>query len=756
VRLGDATLTLSLNWKGVSVASTTHTLKVVAPADEHSLPVSRRLLRSLRHPERKESFWGVRFSEDGRVFGFGIRTGVFLLWDARTGAELRRIEAPPGFVYRGNGDAATTDRLRTLYVPIEGRKYIQHDDPKKSRIEYDGEILAWDLTTGKAQGSIKPAKGRGVMTAYLSPDGGRLFTVERTEYCVGEKEPPELSRLIDPKSARAWTLTEGIGAAAFSADGKRIYLTRQLGDKKLAALEVFDREGKKLATIDTLKGRFFAWPTASSDGKHLAVLAIKGRIDEPASIRLYDLATNALAAEFPSGGRFSMMIPQFSPDGRLLACGDYGGGVQIWDVPARKRIRKQSLKGMQPGTWLAFSPDSRKLAVPARVKSEVVLDDPDPLDLPQPRVLLFDLARGGEPEEIVCPHGWPGGVAFSTDSKVLAVGGAGAVHLFDVAGGASAGAAKPQPSGLPAEARKLRPLAKSELGRAFLKAAEGAGPYAPRTVYRRGKAREWLGADAFARLTAADRVAWTPVSIDEDAYQGLFYGSPLAYLLPLERLGAAHFGGLRGKRVADFGHGGIGQLRLFADLGAEAVGIDVDPLQSVLYAAPGDQGPVGKAGGSVKLVHGRFPADARTVAAVGGGYDLFLSKNTLKRGYIHPEKKVDPRLLVDLGADDPAFLKAVARALKPGGWLVIYNLSPAPNAAGKPYRPMADGRCPFSAEDLAAAGFEVLVRDGVDDKAARALAAALGWDRPPVNMKLEDDLFALVTLARKKPLTGRD
>jgi hypothetical protein len=240
------------------------------------------------------------------------------------------------------------------------------------------------------------------------------------------------------------------------------------------------------------------------------------------------------------------------------------------------------------------------------------------------------------------------------------------------------------------------------------------------------------------------------MSIDEDTYQGLFYGSPLAYLLPLERLGGAGFGTLREKRVGDFGHGGIGQLRLFAGLGAQAVGIDVDPLQPVLYSAPTDQGPLGKAGGSVKLVHGRFPADPQVVAGVGGGYDLFLSKNTLKRGYIHPAEKVDPRMLVNLGVDDPTFLRAVASALKPGGWFVIYNLCPAPNAAGKPYLPWADGRCPFSAEDLAAAGFETLVRDAVDDRPARALGAALGWDKPPDNMKLEDDLFALVTVARKK------
>jgi WD40 repeat protein len=434
VGLGDATLTLSLSWKGVPVASTTHTLKVVAPADEHSLPVSRRLLRSLPHPQRKDHLWGVRFSEDGRVFGFGFPSGVFLVWDARTGAELRRVEASPGFVYRGNGDAMTTDRLQTLYVPIEGRRVTEHSKPRKLlRVEYNSEILVRDLTTGKARESIKPARGRGVVWAFLSPDGGRLVTVECAGYQLGEQEPPELVRLIDPKTGRAWELMEGHGEPAFSPNGKRIYLTRHFGDRKTAALEVFDSEGKKLATLDMLKGRHFAWPTVSPDGKHLAVLALKGRIDEPASVRLYDLATNALAAEFPSGGSFSMMRPAFSPDGRLLACGDYGGGVQVWDVPGRKRIRKQTFRGMAPGTWLAFSRDGRKLAVPARVKTDLEqTGGAVPLDFPQPRVFLFDLAKGGEAAEIVCPHGWPGGVAFSSDGKVLAVGGAGAVHLFDV------------------------------------------------------------------------------------------------------------------------------------------------------------------------------------------------------------------------------------------------------------------------------------------------------------------------------------
>jgi hypothetical protein len=57
------------------------------------------------------------------------------------------------------------------------------------------------------------------------------------------------------------------------------------------------------------------------------------------------------------------------------------------------------------------------------------------------------------------------------------------IVLLLAAVAASDRAATPRPSALPALARKLRPLARSALGRAFLKAAEGAPPYAPRMVY---------------------------------------------------------------------------------------------------------------------------------------------------------------------------------------------------------------------------------------------------------------------------------
>jgi sugar lactone lactonase YvrE len=82
---------------------------------------------------------------------------------------------------------------------------------------------------------------------------------------------------------------------------------------------------------------------------------------------------------------------------------------------------------------VAFVPDGR-FAVLAQPKWDDKDRDSDVRDLPQPRVFLFDLAApAAEPEVVICPHGYTGGLAISPDGKTLAVGGAGAVHLFSLA-----------------------------------------------------------------------------------------------------------------------------------------------------------------------------------------------------------------------------------------------------------------------------------------------------------------------------------
>ncbi|MGD9690627.1 MAG: hypothetical protein AB7K52_13160 [Phycisphaerales bacterium] len=300
------------------------------------------------------------------------------------------------------------------------------------------------------------------------------------------------------------------------------------------------------------------------------------------------------------------------------------------------------------------------------------------------------------------------------------------------------------------DARRIEPLVTSDTARRFLGAALSLPTVPKRTIYYDRTSRSAISKDEAEALPPDRREKVREIVVDETYYYTTRYGSPLAYARAIDLAAGRGLKIDRGTRVLDFGYGTIGHLRLLASLGASCAGVEIDPTLEHVYAAPGDTGPIGSAGGRIDLITGSWPGDARVRAAAGDGLDLFLSKNTLKRGYVHPERQVDERMLVKLGVSDEEFVAAVVESLKPGGLMVIYNICPAPAPPDQPYKPWADGRCPFPREMLEAAGLEVLAYDEVDDEACRRQGRALGWhlgDRP---MDLEADLFAWYTIARKR------
>jgi len=314
-----------------------------------------------------------------------------------------------------------------------------------------------------------------------------------------------------------------------------------------------------------------------------------------------------------------------------------------------------------------------------------------------------------------------------------------------------------------ADARALESYVETDLGLAFLRATAALPQLeVERELYYRRDTRAALSVEAAEALSDEELEGYSLTTVGEEFYYNTLYGTPLAYVRALELAARHGFESAEGRRVVDFGYGGIGHLRLLASLGADAVGIEVSELLRELYAWPSDTGPVPRADarsagegdgarrpGSVTLLHGSFPADAEVARAVGTGADLFLSKNVLKKGYVHPEREADPRLLVDLGVEDATFLRAVAAALAPGGLFVVYNLYPPQNPPDQPYIPYATGGFPFERELAEAHGFDVLAFDVVDDGPIRELAHRLGWDRGASAMEL-DTLFAKYTVLRKR------
>jgi SAM-dependent methyltransferase len=279
----------------------------------------------------------------------------------------------------------------------------------------------------------------------------------------------------------------------------------------------------------------------------------------------------------------------------------------------------------------------------------------------------------------------------------------------------------------------------------------------------RDEPRSAINASQFNALSPDEQPHYKPRELDQYFYYFTRYGSPLAYIRPYDIL-CTQLGGhdaLRGKRVLDFGYGGIAHLRLLASVGCDVVGVDVDPILHALYSAEEDTGLIEGMGfeeakapdGSLLLLQGPWPSTDAIVSEVGEGFDIFLSKNTLKRGYIHPHppegQTVDPRKLVHLGVDDESFVRHVARVLKPGGLWMVYNICPAPAKEGEEYKPWADGRFPFSRELVEREGFEVVAWEQDDATTMREYAKVLGWDAGNNPMDLENDFFVNYTLLRR-------
>src|SRR5205823_827509 len=122
----------------------------------------------------------------------------------------------------------------------------------------------------------------------------------------------------------------------------------------------------------------------------------------------------------------------FSGDGRTMLAWSVVGPLIEWDL-AGKRIARTVSVGDLRISRAALHPDGRQMIVVGTPKFNAQGAGGDPQDLPQPRVLLIDLADPrSEPEVLVLPNGAVAAAALSPDGNTLAAAGLGGVHVIDV------------------------------------------------------------------------------------------------------------------------------------------------------------------------------------------------------------------------------------------------------------------------------------------------------------------------------------
>ena len=360
------------------------------------------------------NLFGPVFSPDGKTFVTGDGYGLVRLWDRGTGRELRR------FLKRG-------EYIQALGLAADGKVLVV--------ASLDGSLRLWDVASGKELRRVRPEQ-QNLSLFTFSPNGR---TLAAASFRGGV-------RLCDPVSGKTRRrlpgLSDGQSALAFSpngtllgAGGDRCEIWEVATGKRLRQLRfgpvhalAFSGDGKTLATGTGRKGDpVWLWDVRT--GKEIDQLPVAGAVTSllfSADGRTLFVGTDStvLVLDAASGRekrrlgrhRFGTHLA-LSPDGRVLAAGNWEGNLRLWDAALGRPLLP--LPGHQSWvTAVACAPDGRTVATGGGDGT----------------ARLWSLASGRELARFE-GSGGVGPVCFAPDGKLLAAGSERAVHVWEVAGG---------------------------------------------------------------------------------------------------------------------------------------------------------------------------------------------------------------------------------------------------------------------------------------------------------------------------------
>jgi WD40 repeat protein len=280
----------------------------------------------------------LAFTPDGRQLvsaskdGYG--NGEIKVWDVATGLELRTISSP------GHG-------VSSLALDSRGRTLATGGG--------DNAIRVWNLATGQELRRLEGHSGE--VTALAFSASGTLASVALDD-TIRVWDAAERGRGMLASKDGGWQAT-----LAFRPDGKSLVAATRAG-----RIKVWDPgSGAETDGSDTGAGQEIASATFSEDGTRLVVFADVDAEESSSPLRVWPVESAARewvatsSATVPFSGRLVL-----SRDGRLLATPGEASTVMLWEVGTSKAARIIATAGDSPVTSLAFSADSKALALGRR------------------------------------------------------------------------------------------------------------------------------------------------------------------------------------------------------------------------------------------------------------------------------------------------------------------------------------------------------------------------------------------------------
>jgi WD40 repeat protein len=264
-------------------------------------------------------------------------------------------------------------------------------------------IWLWEAKTGKPLGQISTAiDGHASIHALAFSPDGKMLASAGSKLCLWAVDTGKLVRQLGKDDQNLWSV-------AFASDGKTlaccgqdpcVHLWDPRSGKELHTLAGHDKEG----IVDQV--------TFSPDNKTVASASTDR------TVRTWDVASGKALDVYRANKPCCAVA--YSPESKILAFGDWEGGITLQETKPHGKRRRIDAKG-HPPTSFSFSPDGSVLAAGAEYST----------------IRLWNPATGKECEESsAIPRGFGRGVWLpKTRTLALWCTYGNAFHLWNVEAG---------------------------------------------------------------------------------------------------------------------------------------------------------------------------------------------------------------------------------------------------------------------------------------------------------------------------------